>query len=130
MARAVLAVVALVAAAATTPLAAQDSSSVAVQVAIGRSVTDRMPVDTASTFPADVGQLACWTRVSGAAGTTIQHVWIHGTDEYPVSLEIGGSPWRVWSTKQIPAEWAGDWRIEVRDAEGHVLATARFTVGS
>jgi hypothetical protein len=74
--------------------------------------------------------LACWTRVIGAAGTTMQHVWIHGTDEYPVSLQVGGSPWRVWSTKQIPAAWAGEWRVEVRDGTGHVLATARFTVGS
>jgi hypothetical protein len=130
MGRAVFFVIALAAIVATGPLAAQDSASVAVEIAIGRNVVDRMPVDTASAFPTDVGRLACWTRVTGAAGTTIQHVWIHGTDEYPVSLQVGGSPWRVWSTKQIPAEWAGEWRVEVRDGAGHVLATARFTVGS
>jgi hypothetical protein len=130
MGRAVFSIVGLAAIVATAPLAAQDSASVAVEIAIGRTVVDRMPVDTASTFPTDVGRLACWTRVIGAAGTTMQHVWIHGTDEYPVSLQVGGSPWRVWSTKQIPAEWAGEWRVEVRDGAGHVLATARFTVGS
>jgi hypothetical protein len=103
---------------------------VTVDIAVTRSVADRMPVDTASAFPADIGQVACWTRVTGAAGTTIQHVWIHGENEYPVSLNVGGSPWRTWSTKSIPPEWAGEWRVEVRDGAGTVLATARFTVGS
>ncbi|MGD2136178.1 MAG: DUF2914 domain-containing protein [Gemmatimonadales bacterium] len=124
----ILALGALVAA----PLGAQEAEEaqeVSVEIAVGRSVVDRMPVDTASTFPADVGELACWTRVTGAAGTTIQHVWIHGDNEFPISLDIGGSPWRTWTTKTIPAEWDGEWRVEVREADGTVLATASFTVG-
>lgn len=127
MPRAWIPIVALVTGAA--PLAAQDTTGVAVEIAIARSVVDRVPADTASAFPADVGQLACWTRVTGAAGTTIQHVWIHGADEFPVSLEIAGSPWRTWSTKEIPPDWTGEWRVEVRDGAGAVLASARFTVG-
>jgi hypothetical protein len=122
--------VAVLAAGLAAPLAAQEASTATVEVAIARNVVDRMPVDTGSTFPADVGRLACWTRVTGAAGTTIQHVWIHGDQEFPVSLKIGGSPWRVWSTKEIPPEWAGEWRVEVRDSAGTVLATARATVGA
>lgn len=125
MPRTILAVVAL-AAGLALPLAAQE---VTVEIAIARDVVDRMPADTASAFPADVGRLVCWTRVSGAAGTTIQHVWIHGDNEFPVSLEIGGSPWRTWSTKEILPEWTGEWRVEVRDAAGAVVQTARFTVG-
>jgi hypothetical protein len=111
------------------PVAAQDSTAVAVEIAVGRRIVDRLPADTAAAFPADVGQLACWTRVTGGAGTAIQHVWIHGEHEWPVTLEIGGSPWRTWTTKEIQPEWTGDWRVEVRDAAGAVLATARFTVG-
>lgn len=110
-------------------LAAQETTRVTLEIAVGRDVVDRMPSDTASTFAEDVGQLYCWTRVTGAQGTTIQHVWIHGDDEFPVPLEIGGSPWRTWSTKTIPVEWTGEWRVEVRDAGGNVLATVRFTVG-
>ena len=117
-----------------THLDAQDTAQAMmgeaeIEIAVGRSVMDRMPVDTASTFPAAVGELACWTRVSGLAGTTIQHVWIHGEDEFPVSLEIGGPSWRTWSTKVIEAERTGEWRVEVRDAAGTVLETIRFTVG-
>lgn len=119
----------LAATALATPLNAQEVAGIQVDIAIARAVMDRMPVDTASTFPADVGQVACWTRVTGATDTTIQHVWIHGENEFPVSLEIGGSPWRTWSTKSIPVEWVGEWRVEVRDASGTVLASTAFTVG-
>ena len=117
-----------------TPLAAQDTTTVAaqqdatVELVIARSIVDRLPVDSASSFPADVGRVACWTRVSGAAGTTIQHVWIHNGQEFQVPMQIGGSPWRTWSTKEIQSDWTGDWRVEVRNATGTVLASASFTI--
>lgn len=116
-----------------TPLAAQDTTvaaqqDVTVELVIARAVVDRMPVDSASTFQADVGRVACWTRVSGAAGTTIHHVWIHEGQEFTVPMEIGGSPWRTWSTKEIQSDWTGEWRVEVRNASGTVLATASFTI--
>jgi hypothetical protein len=46
---------------------------------IAKTVVGRVPQDTAATFPADVGQVACWSIVVGAkAGMTIRHVWFHG----------------------------------------------------
>jgi hypothetical protein len=120
----------MLAAVSATTMSAQAPQNISVDIAIARSVVDRMPVDTASVFTADVGQVACWTRISGAEGQTIQHVWIHGEKEFPVPFEIGGPSWRVWSTKEVPADWTGEWRVEVRDSAGTVLQTARFTVGS
>lgn len=113
------------------PLAAQQTG-MTVEVAVARDIMDRMPADTGSVFAADVGKLWCWTRVTGAeAGTTIQHVWIRGSDEMAaVSLTLGGSPWRTYSSKNIQPDWTGQWRVEVRDAGGNVLATKSFTVGS
>lgn len=132
MTRVMIAVVALVLALAT-PVAAQDAPAAAqqdvtVEMAIARSITDRMPVDTASTFQATVGRVACWTRVSGATGSTIHHVWIHNGQEFDVPMQIGGSPWRTWSTKEIQPDWTGDWRVEVRNASGTVLASTSFTI--
>lgn len=132
MTRVIVAVVAL--ALAATPLAAQDTAaapqSVTVELVIARAVADRMPVDTGSTFQADVGRVACWARVTGAAGTTIQIVWMHGGQEFAVPMRIGGSPWRVWSTKEIQPDWTGDWRVEARSETGTVLATRSFTITS
>jgi hypothetical protein len=108
----------------------QAQSSVEVELVIAREVVERQPVGATESFPGDIGQLAAWTRVTGAANTTIEHVWRHLEYEFVVSLNIGGSPWRTWSTKVIPPEWNGDWTVEVRDANGTVLATAHFTVGA
>lgn len=118
-------VAALVLAALPTSITAQ----ITVEAEIAERIVDRMPQDAGVLFPADIGELFCWTRVTGAADTTIQHVWIHGDLEFPVAHEIGGSPWRTWSSKVIPEEWAGDWSVEIRDAEGNVLETLQFTVG-
>ena len=105
-------------------------AQVSVEAEIARQIVDRMPQDSGTSFPVDVGEVFCWSRITGAAGTTIQHVWIHGEMEFPVSQEIGGSPWRTWTSKTIPPEWAGEWRVEIRDGDGNLLDTMPFTVGS
>ncbi len=112
-------------------LDAQESTqaAVTVEVVIALDVQDRQPVGGAETFPEDVGQVVAWTRVTGAANSTIEHVWRYRDHELVVPLEIGGSPWRTWSRKNIPAEWDGEWTFEVRDADGQVVSTTTFTVG-
>ena len=101
-----------------------------VEVQLASAIVDRMPAEAGSEFPADVGEVFCWTRVSGAEGTTIEHVWIFGDMEFPVSLNVGGSPWRTWSSKSIPPEWSGPWRVEVRDGAGNLLEAVSFNVGT
>jgi len=123
-------------------LAAQDTTQMAPAAApsltvtdavVARSVLDREPQDTGSVFPAEVGQVVFWTKVTGAPGdveTTIHHVWFHGeTQVGDVELRIGGSPWRTWSRKTVPADWTGAWHVEVRDGSGTVLKRVDFTVG-
>jgi hypothetical protein len=100
-----------------------------VEAEVATSIVDRMPQGSASQFPADVGELYVWTRVTGAGGTTMQHVWMHDGNEYPVAIAVGGSPWRTWSSKVIPTEWAGEWTVEIRAQDGAVLETLSFTVG-
>ena len=47
------------------PPAASPSVSVDV-AAVAKGVVDRVPQDTGSVFPVDVGQLVLWTKLSGA----------------------------------------------------------------
>ncbi len=113
--------------AAPANLVAQDT--IQLELAVASGVEESMPVGEAQEFSADVGRVFLWTRVHGAADSSIQHVWIHGEMEFPVSLQIGGSPWRTWSSKTIPPEWAGEWSVEVRDEAGNVLESRTFMVG-
>jgi len=112
------------------PAATPAASVVSVEAVVARSVVDRAPMDTGTAFPADVGQLVLWTKVSGAAGSAIRHVWFHGDTEVGnVELPVGSSPYRTWSRKTVPADWTGAWHVEVRDAAGAVLQRIDFTVG-
>lgn len=117
----------LLLAGAPAEVAAQDGISVEIVVTTG--VEDREPVDATAAFPLEVGRVYAWMRVTGATDQAIQVVWGHDLDVFTVPLEIGGSPWRTWSSKNIPPEWAGEWIVEVQDAEGNVLASSAFTVG-
>ena len=109
---------------ATAPAAAQS-----VEAQVATAVVDRMPEGAGTSFPATVGELFVWSRISDAGGTSIQHVWMHDGNEYPVTLAIGGSPWRTWSSKVIPSDWTGEWTVEIRAQDGTVLETLMFTVG-
>jgi hypothetical protein len=114
-----------------TAAAVQAAPNLTVEAVLTRGVVDRVPQDTVTAVPADVGSLSLWTRVTGAdPGTVIHHVWYHGDEQVgDVELTVGGSPWRTWSRKAIPMDWTGAWRVEVKDAAGNVLQTISFTVG-
>ncbi len=100
------------------------------QAVIAREVENREPVDEATSFPADVGQLVFFTRGVGAGEETyIYHVWRHGeTERARVRLPVRSPSWRTWSTKQIQSSWTGSWTVQVLDAHGEALDTLSFTI--
>src|SRR5712671_3079311 len=102
---------------AAAPAPAPAPSLTVTDALIAKALVDRVPQDTGSTFPASVGQVICWTKITGATtGTPIHHIWFHGdTQVGDVTLTVGGSPWRTWSRKTVPAEATGAWHVEIRD---------------
>ena len=115
---------------AAPPPAAAPASNVSVEAVLARSVADRAPQDTGTAFSDSVGTVVLWMRVTGGSGQTLHHVWFHGDDNVgDVSLAVGGSPWRTWSRKTIPADAKGAWHVEIRDEAGTVLKRIDFTVG-
>ena len=112
------------------PAAAAPAANVNVEAVLARNVADRAPQDTGTAFPDSVGSVVLWMRVTGGNGQTLHHVWFHGDDNVgDVALTIGGSPWRTWSRKNIPADAKGAWHVEIRDEAGAVLKRIDFTVG-
>jgi hypothetical protein len=109
---------------------AAPAAAVTVDAVLARSLVDRAPQDTGTAFPDSVGTIVLWMRASGASGQTLHHVWFYGDTEVgDVPLAIGGSPWRSWSRKAVPAEAKGAWHVEIRDDAGTVLKRIDFTVG-
>ncbi|GAB4184005.1 MAG: DUF2914 domain-containing protein [Calditrichia bacterium] len=94
------------------------------------SVEERTPVGIDTVFTSDVGTVYTFTKIAGATeSTTISHVYYFNDQEMAkIQLNVGGSPWRTWSSKTIMPEWKGVWKVKVLDADGNVIKSSVFTV--
>lgn len=113
---------------AVAPQRAAAQNEISVELLTAAGVEDRQPVGVADTFPSDVGKVYAWMRVSGATDQAIQVVWTYGSLTFNVPLEIGGSPWRTWSSKIILPRWTGEWTVDVQDARGNSITTTTFII--
>jgi hypothetical protein len=92
---------------------------------VGRNVVDREIVEETTSFA--VGDRAhVWLRVEGAAGQSVTVNFNNGSNEYPVKLDIGGSPWRTTANKLLHT--AGEWTVTVLDVGGKPLREVKLTV--
>lgn len=111
--------------------AAQDADSIRInRLVICTAVVDREPSGEATEFDANTPMLYCFTELDGAAGE-VTHAWFQGDSlRAEVKLNKGRTGrWRTWSSKTMTAEATGNWKVEVRDAAGHVLKDVNFTFG-
>jgi len=105
---------------------------ITIEPVLCAGVEDHMPVGESDTFPADVDRVYLWTKVTGVTEgeVMIHHVWLReGQEMADVPLPVKGSPWRTYSYKTIPPEWAGNWEIKITGPDGNVLTSVTFTVG-
>jgi hypothetical protein len=73
-----------------------------------------------------------YTRLLTTTGTTVEHRWyradrLHQTMRLRVPPNPGNG-YRTFSSNTVSAERAGDWRVEMRAADGSVLHEERFVV--
>lgn len=123
----------LVAIATVASPAAAEAQNLAIAMAVvANDVENREPVDPAEAFPADIGEVFFYTVIEGDFGErVVEHVWVwDGMEVARVSLTVRGPRWRTWSSKTIPADWAGAWEVRIEDSSGVVLASVPFRVGS
>jgi len=75
-----------------------------------------------------------YTQLRSATATTIEHRWYQGDRlRQAVRLRVEANPragYRTYSRNTVGSEGAGDWRVELRSADGTVLHEERFTVRS
>lgn len=94
------------------------------------AIENRGPVGIDSTFAPTVGTVYCFTRIEGITDTTqITHEWYHKDEEKAsIGLTVASDNWRTWSSKTIPENWTGPWRVMVVAEDGNVLATKSFVI--
>lgn len=78
------------------------------------------------------GPMFFYTQLKSAAATTIEHRWYQGDRLHRrVQLHVEANPrsgYRTFSRNTISSESTGDWRVELRSADGTVLYEESFTV--
>jgi hypothetical protein len=78
------------------------------------------------------GPMFFYTQVKSSTATTIEHRWYQGDRlRQAVPLRIQANPgagYRTYSRHAISSEPTGEWRVELRSADGAVLQEVRFTV--
>ena len=78
------------------------------------------------------GLMFFYTQVKSATATTIEHRWYQGDRlRHTVRLRIQANPvagYRTYSRNTISNQRVGDWRVELRSADGAVLHEQRFTI--
>jgi hypothetical protein len=78
------------------------------------------------------GTYIFYTRLLTNADTTVEHRWYRGERQHQVRrLRVAASPgsgYRTFSSNTISPERAGDWKVELRGADGTVLREERFVI--
>jgi hypothetical protein len=75
------------------------------------------------------GSIALYTRVRSPRAAAVVHRWYRGsTLRQSVTLAIRASPTEGYRTYSRQTVTAGDWRVEVRSADGNLLHEQRFAV--
>jgi hypothetical protein len=78
------------------------------------------------------GPMFFYTQLKSATATTIEHRWYQGDRlRWTVQLRVEANlrtGYRTYSRNTISSESAGDWRVELRSADGTVLHEEPFTV--
>jgi|GEM_PF-1531978 len=114
------------------PGQAAESASPGIKVekiATASAVENREPVNETAAFDGTAGRVYTWTRISASEiPAKIKHVYYAGGKRAgETELNIGSRSYRVWSYKTV---WPGEWKVEVEDGNGKVLASTTFTVAA
>ncbi len=109
---------------AQTPAAAEIKVE---KILTAAAVENREPVNETSAFDKAVGRVYTWTKiVTTEAPVKIKHIYYADNKKAAeIELDIKAKTYRVWSSKSV---WPGNWKVEVTDEAGAVLATVTFTV--
>ncbi|MCF7502059.1 DUF2914 domain-containing protein [Pseudoalteromonas sp. L1] len=95
-------------------------------------VVDREPVNVLKSDVKllDISQsLSFFSELKNMQGQTVRHVWYYQNQLLAsIELAISSPRFRTYSTKNIMPEQVGDWRVEVIDTDGNLLAQKEFRI--
>ncbi len=113
------------------PLADPDPQVLNLSQAIMcETIENFKPVNRSVVFPVSQGTVMCFTDFDVVAHETeIYHLWINrDTLVYRKRLILKPPRWASVSSIKLREADKGPWRVEIRDAQGRLLTTLRFSI--
>lgn len=96
------------------------------------SVVDNEPWGSLEEIRPDAGgvaRVAAFSEVHGLGGETLHYVWFHqGREVARVRVPVRAGRWRSHSSKRVGTDELGEWRVELQDSGGAVLARIDFLI--
>ncbi len=95
-----------------------------------KKIVDRQPVEPGTSFPASVGRLYLYSKITDIQNPTqIVHAWYFGDVERTrVALNVNPPAWRTYSSKIIQSHEIGKWHVKILDAAGNSLEDVEFEI--
>ena len=113
---------------AETATAPAETHGTVARAVFTTGINDREPTDTISKLTNDATNITFFTELQGMQGQTVTHRWEHDNKVMAeVKFDVGGSRWRVFSSKRLEPSWTGEWKVSVVDANGGTLSASTFT---
>ena len=87
------------------------------------AVEDREPTDSIKELSTNSDKVIYYTELRDMAGQTARHRWeYNGEVMAEVEFNVGGSRWRVWSSKSFVPGWTGEWKVSVLNGANEVIS--------
>ena len=100
------------------------------RLVVGTGMDGKEPEGVADIFPSNTEKVICFLDARDIApDTEIAFVWIfNGKEILKTNLPLkAGSRWRTRADKRLYAK-TGEWKVEIRDADGKTVADVKFKV--
>ena len=93
------------------------------------AIADREPVDALQNIEAQDQKVYYFTELLDMQGQTATHRWeYNGEVMAEIAFEVKGPRWRVWSSKKLPPESLGEWRVSVLNSANEVINESTLNV--
>jgi hypothetical protein len=101
------------------------AQAAAAEVKAAKGIENKEPVEEGTSFAAG-DKVFIWSRITGAANTTIKHVWKkNGQEIWFATLPVKSTRWTTSSRRTVQP---GEYVVEVQAEDGSVIGSVSFTV--
>jgi len=101
------------------------AQAAAAEVKAAKGVENKEPVEEGTSFAAG-DKVFVWSRITGAANTTVKHVWKkNGQEIWFATLPVKSARWTTSSRRTVQP---GQYVVEVQAEDGSVLGSVTFDV--